>query len=228
MNIIKVSSLVVIYQMKNTVSFLLATVLFLCSCSTQKDKISTVKEFNSWMNEEENGMQITKSVNGVSVTVSYFPPAYSALKEMESTGLKDKQQYDSLLNYYQSSALFVMTISPDDNKDYKGDIMYKDVTDFKAYVERALELNFNLESYVALEVDGEKYVPVLSSMDNTYSLTDYRKINFVFVPTTKANELQSAQLYQFVYHDEIFKLGTLYFPFDKVAIENNMPEISLL
>lgn len=184
-----------------------------------------MQEFIRYMNDAKNGLTISRSVNGVKVTLNYLTPEYNALKEMESEGLKGKVKYDSLLAYYNSTASFVMTLAPDESKKEKGDIMYKGVKDFKEYIERALALNFDLESQVRLEADKNIYPPSLSSLDNTYSLTTDRKVNFVFTPANKKEELLNAAYYDFVYHDEHFGLGTLHFYFDKKKIENDLPEI---
>lgn len=198
--------------------------MILTGCITKK-KISSLQEFNGYMNDTKNGLTISRSVNGVKVTLSYLTPEFKALKEMESEGFKGNIKYDSLLAYYKNTASFVMTLAPDESKKEKGDIMYKGVRDFKEYIERALALNFDLESQVTLEADGITYAPSLSSLDNTYSLTNDRKINFVFTPTSKKEELLNAAYYDFVYHDEHFDLGTLHFYFDKKKIENDLPEI---
>lgn len=214
-------------EMKIIILFNIFLILLFAGCGAEKN-INNTQEFDAWMNEKKNELKVSRSVNGVVVTVNYLPPEYNALKEMESTGLRGQKQYDSLLTYYKNSAAFVMTLAPDESKkNNSGDIMYKGVKNFKEYIERALALNFNLENEVDLEVNGSTYTPVLSSLDNTYSLSNDRKINFVFAPVKDKEEMIKAIYYDFVYHDSSFDLGTLHFFFDKKKIENNLPEISL-
>ena len=88
-----------------------------------------------------------------------------------------------------------------------------------------MSLNFDLENQVTLETAANIYAPSLSSLDNTYSLSNDRKINFVFTPVNKKEELENATHYDFVYRDEQFDLGTLHFYFDKKKINTDLPEI---
>ena len=52
-------------------SFFIAFVFIGCE---NNNTISSVSEFSSWMNNEENGLKISRSVNGVKVTLSYLTP----------------------------------------------------------------------------------------------------------------------------------------------------------
>lgn len=194
------------------------------ACKSEKE-ITSLKEFNSWMYSEKSGLLLSKSVNGIKVKLTYLTPEYNALKEMEQYKLSGKVKYDSLLTYYKSSATFVMTLAPDESKNQSDDIMYKGLKNYQEYVKRALSLNFDLEQQVIVEADGKKYMPNLSSLDNTYGLSNDRKINFVFTPQQQKDELEKASYYDFVYHDEQFDLGTLHFYFNKKEIENSLPKI---
>jgi len=211
---------------KSSVLLIACIALFFAGCVAEK-KITGLKEFNGWMKEPKNGLTMSRSVNGMIITVSYLTPEYNALKEMEAEGYKGKVTYDSLLAYYKTTASFIMTLAPDESKNNNGDIMYKGLKNFKEYVERAMSLNFDLENQVTLEADANIYAPSLSSLDNTYSLSTDRKVNFVFTPVNKKEELENATHYNFVYRDEQFDLGTLHFYFDKKNIEKNLPEISI-
>ncbi len=204
--------------------FVLILLNLLVGC---KGKVATVNDLKSWINNPKQGLVASKSVNGVKVNIHYLPPQYNALKEMESTGLTGKASYDSLLLQQQKVATFLMVLAPDEDKGTKGDIMYKDIQNFKQYVERSLTLNFDLENQIELKTDKGEYKASLSSLENTYSLTNDRKINFVFTPTTKEDELTLAKEYDFIYNDESFGLGTLHFYFNKKEIEASLPEITV-
>ena len=208
--------------MKNSLLIILAFSLIACG-----KKVSTVKEFNELISDPENGFKISKSVNKVLVSVIYTPPEYVALKEMESNGFKEQSKYDSLLKLSKLSASFIMILGPDESKDNKDDIMYKDLKNFKEYVERAMTLNFDLENKVKLTVETADYAPVLSSLENTYGLSKDRKINFVFTPMNKKDELEKAKDFDFVYSDETFDVGILHFEFNKEKVGNNIPQIEI-
>ena len=197
-------------------------VVFCCSCGK---KISSVNEFNSFINDAKNGLKISKSVNGVTLSVIYTPPEYLTLKEMESNNYKGKEKYDSLLANNKASASFLMIFGPDESKENKDDIMYKGLKNFKEYVERAMTLNFDLEQLVTLNTGSNNYLPVLSSLENTYGLSKDRKVNIVFSSIKGQKKLSEETKYDFVYEDETYDIGTLHFEFDKKEIEKNLPEI---
>jgi hypothetical protein len=188
-------------------------------------RIETLKEFNTFLSMPENGFKVTKSVNGVLITVIYMPPEYVALKEMESSGKIAQRSYDSLLRQNSASLSFIMILGPDESKNNKDDIMYKDLKDFKEYITRTMDLNFELENKVELITENNSFHPVLSSLENTYGLTKDRKINFVFTPSKEKHELENVKHFDFVYTDEMFDIGILHFEFDNSDLKNKLPEI---
>lgn len=198
--------------------------LLICSCG---DKIKTVKDFTAYMNDPKNELKLSKSVNGVLVTVMYLPAEYVSLKELEnSDGIKNVSMYNSLLEQNKQTLSFLMVLGPDESKS-KDDIMYKGLSNFKEYVKRSMSLNFDLEEKVELHTNATTYVPILSSLENTYGLSKDRKVNFVFAPVEKKDELINAKQLDFVYHDETFGVGTLHFSFDKEKIEDQLPVINI-
>jgi len=200
--------------------------LLIIFCSSCGKEISTLSEFNSFVSDSENGLKVSKSVNGVLISVIYTPPEYISLKEMELHGFKGKEKYDSLLNNNKASASFLMIFGPDESKGNKDDIMYTGLKNFKEYVERAMTLNFDLEQQITLSTEENDYLPVLSSLENTYGLSKDRKINIVFTSLKEQKNLKEAMKYDFIYSDETYDVGILHFEFDKEKIEENLPEIN--
>jgi hypothetical protein len=186
-------------------------------------KINNMSDFSSYLNEQENGLTMRKAVNGVVITVQYLPPEYLALKESRDSSLQQPASYDSLLSYYRRSESFIVTFGPDEAKGNQSDIMFDDVNNFQEYVDRSMELNFDMEEKIRLKTGDKEYAPVLSSLENTYGLSKDRKVNLVFTPDKNTDNQQ----YDFVYEDETFGVGTLHFSFDKKRIQENMPVIAL-
>ncbi len=204
--------------------FLLFSFLALFTLSScQSNLVKNTHEFNQWLSNPENGCKIKKEVNDMIIEVKLLPPSYLALKEMEqSNGLK----FDSLLSVYKNSTTFLMSFKP--KEGHKGDdVMYKNVISYKEYVERALELNFDLESKVVLKSSNREFKPVLSSLENTYGLTKGRQVYIVFTDNVSKEELQNEDSLDFIYTDDEFKLGILHFEFDYNSIKNNLPKIDL-
>ncbi len=201
-------------------------VVVLFSGCSETSSVANIEELNAWMKNAEE-LTITRSVNGVEVKVKYILPIYSAFKDLKRYELSSQKSFDSLLTFYDNNATFIMTLGPDETTGTTGDIMYKGVKNFKEYVLQAKHLNFDLEKQVSMETNEGNYYPALSSLDNTYSLTSNRNINFVFSPTKTKEELKNAKHFQFVYDDEVFELGTLHFYFDKEKIDSQTPKVSI-
>ncbi len=195
----------------------------LVSCT--QHSVSSAKQFSAWINDESNGCKVSKEVNGMILEVKYLPPAFIALKDLE-TSQSPRVTFDSLYNSYQYSTTFLLTFKPKDQE--KGpDVMYKDVPDYKAYVERSMTLNFDLESKLMLKTDKDEYKPVLSSLENTYGLSKGRSVYMVFTAKARKEELDQAAFYDLVYTDDIYDLGILHFMFDYRSIKKHLPEVNI-
>lgn len=201
--------------------FLIILISFLTAC--QSNSVKDTQEYNQWLSNTENGCKVIKEVNDMIIEVKLLPYSYLALKEYE----QDKNlKFDSLVSAYKNSTTFLIGIKPKDG--HQGDdVMYKNISTYKEYIERANELNFDLESKIKLKTSIGEFQPVLSSLENTYGLTKGRKVYLVFADSNAKNELQNEKHYDLVYTDNEFKLGILHFEFDYSSIKNNLPQIDL-
>ena len=185
--------------------------------------VSSAQEYAEWINQEENGFIQQKEVNGMVIQVKYVPATYLALKDFELRQNKN-QTLDSLLKAYKYSTTFLFDFLPKDSQNGQ-DIMYRDVKDYKEYVERSMTLNFDLESKIELKTDKGVYRPVLSSLENTYGLSKGRRVYLVFTGKEKKDELLNAKFYDLVYTDDIYNLGILHFNFDLSTMHEHEPTL---
>lgn len=181
-------------------------------------------EYNKWLSNSNNNCKVIKEVNGMIIEVKYLPAAYLALKELNEN--QSIEEYNSLLNSYKNSTTFSVTFKPKEGHT-GNDVMFDGVRDYKEYIERAMELNFDLESKIKLKANGQHYTPVLSSLENTYGLTKGRQVFIVFADKTKQGELENSNSMDLVYQDETYNLGILHFTFDLNSIRKKLPKIEL-
>ncbi|MCE3227868.1 MAG: hypothetical protein K0S32_2419 [Bacteroidetes bacterium] len=197
-------------------------VLILAFTCCKNKSISTASEYNNWLNDPENHCKLSREVNGMIIDVKYLPENYLALKESEG----DRNKFDSLSETYKGSTTFLISFKP--KEGHKGDdVMFRNVEDYKAYIERSLELNFDLESKIVLKTTGDSYAPVLSSLENTYGLTKGRQVYLVFTEKTSKEEIKKSDVLDFIYTDDIYQLGILHFTFDHKTIRKSLPQIEL-
>lgn len=91
-------------------------------------------------------------------------------------------------------------------------------------MKRALTMNFDMNEYVSIKTPTQEYRPVLTSMENTYSLKGQRNIYMVFTDDTAEAELMKAPELDFVFNDEIFQTGVNHFVFNQDDLQS-MPII---
>jgi hypothetical protein len=193
-------------------------ILGLCTCNKQP---ASLEEYMKWLETPGSGLTQAREVNGFRIKVKCIPPEYLAYKDMQDDHLTYSSK-DSLISIYKKNLYFLFTIGPDDKKRTK-DVMNDEITSYEEYAERSLSMNFDMESYVTLHMNGNTYSPVLSSMENTYGLGSSRSILFVFAPGEQEKDKGSE--IDFEYRDELFGTGILHFIYSNSSI-NNIPAIT--
>lgn len=194
---------------------------FLLGCG-QKN-VSSLQDFKNWLADESNGYTITRSVNGMDISVSLLPPEYMAAMDMDKKKITTSSCYDSLVSAYKYQVNLLMNIKSKDGQN----VLYKGIKDQAGYTQRLNELNFAIENLASLNSGGKNYRPVLTAFENNYGLTNDIKINILFTPTTSKDELLTANVLDFEYADESFDLGTIHCFFDKKNISGNLPVLNI-
>jgi hypothetical protein len=191
--------------------------------------LKTQGEYMKWLNDPANGVVKTKHIGGFDLKVKFLPPSYLLHQDISKNiaGITPKKK-DSLLNVYQHSLTFIMTLGPDAADSNTTSIMYAGVKTYKDYVQRDLILNFDFKEFVHIEVGDKKYKPVLAIMENSYELGLKRNIIIAFVPDDKNdNVLFTASDIDFIYDDELFELGLNHFLFRQKDLQST-PEFPTL
>lgn len=200
-------------------SYVAMFLLVVLSCCTKKE-INNPGDYMKWMNNPKNGLIKIKYANGLKLTVKYLSPEYLTNLELKEEKAVSCSHRDSLIKAYRKGFNFLLAVGPDDRKQSNGDVMLKNVNTYEEYAERMLVMNFGMEEYVTLVIDGKQFKPVLSGMENLYGLGEHRNISFAFVP--EAGNLQAfekAETIDFVYEDDIFDLGINHFRFNQKDIK---------
>ena len=186
--------------------------LLLVGACTQTEVLYDTKAYMSWFSKPEHGWVKKHQVNGLRLKARLLPAEYMACRIWNST-----TAWDSLLQSYEGSLCLVLSFAPDREYGHSGDVMWKDLNGYEAYVQRSLEMNFNLQNDCELKLNGQAYKPALAHLENTYGLTQDRNLVLVF----KAEELEAAadEVLEFSYHDHIFGTGSTHFRFDPKKME---------
>lgn len=184
----------------------ISALLLCCSCS---NRITSLDSYNEWLNDNSHGCLQSKTIAGVNIEVKYQPPSYVVSKQLKAHQ-KEVGVKDSLLNIQNKLITFLVTLSPDkrvDKSKQVSSLMYEGVTDQAAFNKRVMEMNFFMEQYISLYIDGAEKHPVLAIVENLYELSDSRTFVVVFAPDSKAEDLLKGKEYLFVYDDPFYKMG---------------------
>lgn len=209
--------------MKANKFFYIGVFLILILTSCVEKTVTSNEEYLMWLNDEDNGLVMSKEVGGITIKVKYLPANYLAYQDLFGQVTISKSVADSVVNYYNKSLTFLMTIGVDGDSK-KGDVMYQGVQNYEEYKKRLYSMNFDIENDILIKIGEKKYLPVLSNLENGYGLTESRNITLVFVPETKEEQsFYSAEEIQFTYDDELFETGINHFTFDRKKL-NNIPQ----
>lgn len=202
------------YRIKALIVSLLLFQAWNYSCTGRKEY--TKKEYSRWINDPTHGLIAERQVNDLKLTVKYLPPEYLASRE--SQGLSQSAK-DSLTKIYSESKTFLLTIGPSGKEEKKGDLMFRNISNYQQYKERSYAMNFEMEDYVSLSAENEIYRPVLFTLENTYGLEEGRSVYLVFNDEKKGEKLNTAKELDIVFNDELFETGLSHFTFSKKDID---------
>jgi len=202
-------------------SCLIALILVFSSCWSEPNQIDKMHSYLAWINDEANGLVKTRYINGIKLSLKYLSPEYLVYKDFpDITSTSSLKKNDSLIKAFANSLSFMLSIGPDERDEDGVDITHRKISNYKEYAERIHTLNFDMENYFLLKTEDNEFMPVLSSMENTYELTKGRNIILVFAPHTEdqTTDFYSSGELDIVYHDELFDTGTSHFVFDRAEI----------
>lgn len=210
-------------MLKQAIYFLMLVILF---SSCKKQQVNSVADYSKWINDPDNGLIITRKVNGLELSVKYLPSEYLQYKDLQRDGKMHQTETKEVKNDYKNTLTFLITVGPDEEKGNKNDIMFNEISNYKEYTERLLSMNFEMDNNIVLKAGDIELKPVLSALENTYGLSKSRSIVIAFAPTdTQRKQLESSDEIDFTYSDELFDMGTMHFNFSGKDI-NHLPYIS--
>lgn len=202
---------------------MMAGIFLMYSCS----RINSEHAYYRWLNAEKHHLFVTKTINGVSLSVKFLPPEYLAYKELNGRH-PSKNVIDSTVNIYHHCITFLLTMKMEnrDPETKTGDLMYKDITSPEQYDDRLQDLSFKMSEYVKLETELNTYTPVLHTFENTYGISAARSIYLVFALKDNNNDdLFTSENLDIVFDDHVFMTGISHFRFRRKDLDN-IPQLN--
>lgn len=190
--------------------------LLLASCG---ESIDTPEEMLPWLSDPGNGLVRERGGNPVRWKVKYLPNDYLAWRYLQSLESYDRAARDSAVRSYANTICFLLTVTPGETG--RGDVMTQGVGSFEDFQSRAMQLNFDVKDHVTLRYGGIETPAVISTMENTYGLSEARDIMVIFARDTA--RWSNADTLDVVLDDRIFNSGIHHFAFLAEDIRN-IPE----
>ena len=204
---------------------LLFAICSLLLISWKSNHLDNIGQYNDWLNNESNRCILTRSIGGVKISIKYQPPLYVALKDIAgvkiSPNLK-KSIVDSVVKNENQVITFLMIIGPDKDvpeRRRSAPITSEGVHEQSDFAERVISTNFYMEQNMNLYVDGVKYKPAISVMENLYELSDQRSFSIAFVSEGGKN-INAGNEYIFEYDDPYFNVGKVQFRFSGESFQS--------
>lgn len=177
------------------------------------------KDYFAWLNEEDNGLIISKTAGDVKLTVKYIPPEVRAYQEIQMDPDLSKRSFDSLYAFYDRSRCFVMSVGHSDPAN-RSDVAMTNVSGREEIAARLDSLNFALDDAIRLSVGDREFKPALIHMDGDFGMSAVRRFTVVFVDESSSREFEGGDSYTFLFNDPVFHSGSSRFLFPKDRIEN--------
>lgn len=174
---------------------------FLCLClSSCKNDPNTLQEYREYINDPKNGFIRERIAGPFLFELMHVPPKFMALREVEH----NHASYDSIYSSFTQSYNFQFTISPNPEKA-TGDVTRASMHNLEQYDQRLRTLNFHLKEYWTLETPSGPLHPILTQLEQTGGLTDYRRIQLAFTSPDSASTITKPWILTF--DDEIWSTG---------------------
>lgn len=170
------------------------------------------QSYQAWLSDPDNELNKVKQTEVFELSVQYLPTTYRVWQEMQKHPQWTETQQDSIYKVMEKSLYFIFTIAPREDKA-SGDVMYSGIQEKSDLEQRVNALNFGMSNYWQLKTSQGEYAPVLTNLENTYSLTDFRKLHLVFAPADTTIHFQEVPQWDLVFNDEVFGTGIHHFVF---------------
>ena len=208
-------------QVKSLYLFIIAIHIIFISCS--KTYLGSSTDYLKYIDEEKNGLKITRSTPEIDFTAKYFPYQLKVLQELESGS--ENNHLDTLLNQYSQSITFLFSIAPGigcpvDDLNYYGVYSHEDFAQHKK------ALNYNSEESFTLQYKGQDYKPILCLLEQDYGFSGKLNFHLVFIPFEEKNNNENLMVdeMKLIFDDPFFYTEQNEFVFSKGSLKS-IPQI---
>lgn len=134
-------------------------------------------KFSQWIAGEESGLVQSKTVNHVTLRARFLPADYLAYREFLAV---EDANFDSLRANYQCGLTFQFSLQADKADKMYGNLMQYDLRSEQDFLDRSRVLSFDIQYFISLQHNGEKYLPVLAQYEGYNAINNSLSFQVVF------------------------------------------------
>jgi|GEM_PF-886771 len=170
----RLSNLVAFKGRNRFTFFLFAIMIVLFSCNHHRVTLGRTA-LRKYISDPKNGLLKEKSVNGVTVRVSYQPVGFMVCRELDGSEKDNTKKASELEKKYERNYYFLLTYSKEGNE------AIRQLGSFSRYSEMVQVFSFEMQKYVNITTALNDTIPLSDYLFNqTYGLDDGNTILLSF------------------------------------------------
>jgi hypothetical protein len=175
-------------------------------------------DYIKWIENEENGLLVKKTLGDFTFSLQYKPLDYVALSHFKRSNIKN-EEFEKKKNEFEGMQYFTLRVQSASNKNFlKAGIQSKD----EEYA-RLQYFAFNMQNDLTL-IDGKDTLKcVLHHFERTYNITPYADFVIGFESGNKGSQLTNNDKV-LIYNDQVLNLGTIKIKINKQSL-NRIPTL---
>jgi hypothetical protein len=164
------------------------------------------KEYVTYIENEDNGLNTSKQIEGLEYHLQYCPQEYLLMKEYKTYGLSQKL-ID--LKKKEAGSLLYFKLRIKDSKG-QGDVLNYNIGSNDAYYRRIEFLSYGFEESIALVSSKDTLYPALYHFERTYGVAPYADFLIAFNSEDFLNEDLAVLI-----NDRVFDNGLIKFNYKR-------------
>lgn len=189
--------------------------LLLCSATLVSCGDSrTVGEYEAWLNDPEQGVRKSRSIDGLDITLKYIPPELLAYNELRNGEPDAGISMDSLRRQYAGTLNFLMTIEPSEGVKDGSDVMTRGISSQQELTGRILTMNFDFGELISMQTPSGTVKPLLAHFEGSYGLRKERQVVLAFASEIEGKPVLGTDTLDISFVDKVFDTGIHHFVFE--------------
>lgn len=158
-----------------------------------------LKEFLSWVIDEENGLTKKKKISDIDYKIAYLPAEQMAYMELKNEPYTE-EKFNSTLQNYKNMSYFNFRI---ELNSQSGEVLKYNLNSAQHYSERINYLAFGMQKDIFMIQNGDTLFSGLYHFERIYDLAPYATVMLAF----DDKKFKKENEFSIVFNDHLFNKG---------------------